>query len=722
MQLEPIDFEWSLSSVKLPPGVQVEFRVAAEDYRPNVGQSALARLIVVSAEQFERRLADRQAAILDQLVEALGLIRQSRGQIESIQVQLDRAGTMRTADVDQLRSARQNDRQATTILVDSEQSARAGVARLLEQFRDNRVENPVMQRRLSEMATQLDALETARLRPTDGALVAALALVETEPLDAPATVRRLAEAAEHQAASVAALEAMLGDLGLWDRFRRVRRDLADSLADELELTAQSEAAVAATLGKRPEDLTEQQRTDLARLAQRQRDLARSLEALQLRIEGLADDMRSSDRAAAESLDDAIGLARDRGVSAAMRRAADRLDENQAAMALDSQRSAADDLREMIDVAANRRDHRPEQASEGLRRAEKELEQARSAQEGLRKKMEAAEKESDPAERRRQLQRLAKRQREQQRRTEAIARQLRRLDARRAADRLAEGAKAMRSAADAAETGDKGADEALQAERRLEEAQADLAERRREAEAELLAQKFDDAKERIAGWIERQERLVGQTRDALKNNNGIALKEVAWAERLLHEETKQYLHELDDAEVLALALQQATEAMDRAAAPLESLDELGVDRGGSQSLEAQLEAIAALRQIVEALGGGGQAPDEAAAGDSSSNDGKAAAISEVKLLIAMQKEVNARTKEFDELRIKQGDLTEEQQARYDQLARRQGRVAELFKKLLQTSAAEQEPLEPLPDVLDEVERTDDGLIEPPRARDETEPNR
>jgi hypothetical protein len=77
------------------------------------------------------------------------------------------------------------------------------------------------------------------------------------------------------------------------------------------------------------------------------------------------------------------------------------------------------------------------------------------------------------------------------------------------------------------------------------------------------------------------------------------------------------------------------------------------------------------------------------------------LAEVKLLKSLQEEVNRRTAELDAARVRQGQLSATQLQEVEDLAREQGRLADLIIDL--SRAAEQKPEdhpETLPDLREE----------------------
>ena len=138
----------------------------------------------------------------------------------------------------------------------------------------------------------------------------------------------------------------------------VRRALERLVTEQRQLQSQTAAAQAQTQGKSPEELTEQQRADQERLAQRQEQLAdRALAAIN-ELERKADALQKADTAQAETMRDAALQARKAQVAEKQREAAEQIQQNQNAAAQENQEQAAKALEQAIaelDKQQKRRD-------------------------------------------------------------------------------------------------------------------------------------------------------------------------------------------------------------------------------------------------------------------------------------------------------------------------------------------------------------------------------
>ncbi len=73
-----VDYRLDLGPLKLQPGGHVVMHASAGDYQPAVTHSHFRRLTILTTDQLQDRLAERQAAILDELGRMLKLEHESR--------------------------------------------------------------------------------------------------------------------------------------------------------------------------------------------------------------------------------------------------------------------------------------------------------------------------------------------------------------------------------------------------------------------------------------------------------------------------------------------------------------------------------------------------------------------------------------------------------------------------------------------------------------------
>ncbi len=95
----------------MPPGSQVAFFATATDYHGQTAKSEPRRLIVVTPEELQQRIAGRQELILAELARVLKMQRDGRGQVTALEIRLGELRRLEPIDLDRLQAAELNQRQ-----------------------------------------------------------------------------------------------------------------------------------------------------------------------------------------------------------------------------------------------------------------------------------------------------------------------------------------------------------------------------------------------------------------------------------------------------------------------------------------------------------------------------------------------------------------------------------------------------------------------------------
>ncbi|NQT11422.1 MAG: hypothetical protein HQ582_01650 [Planctomycetes bacterium] len=717
--LVPPRYDWQLAKLGLQPGVQVTFHATATDYRPSSGESEPRRLTVITPQELTERIATRQGSILSELSRVLEMQTRSRGQVEDLEIRLGEVGRFGQLDLDHLRGAELNQRQVDQTLTSPSEGVPMHVLGLLADIENNKVDSPDVIRQMHALLDEIDRLKRQHLpiigRELTSTIKAAQVSLQDEPAGAerparepdPAMVDSLAGAGRRQDQVLASLGLMLDRLGQWDRYRRFHSLVSRLLRDQEELAGGTKELGARTLTKQVEDLVPQETADLKILARKQFDLARQLDNVQQGMEQAANGLRESNPLFAETVSDALYRARELDTSGQMRAAGGHIRQNQMGQAAGRQQQVIRDLREILDVLANRREHELGRLIKQLREAESELTEMAQRQEGLRKKIEAAEGMADEGQRRRELERLAGEQEELEQQAERMARRLERLLAESAGQTVARAAEKMRGAGQSARQGEcrAASGQAEEAKKDLDEARRQVARRRLEAEVELALEQMARLEETVQGAYRHEEKIIEETLrlDQLAQDQGrltraqnATLHDLARDQELLRKQTVDLAAKLVGANVFNLALSGAASDMGRAAAGLGRRDT------GPPTQRAEENALRRLGQLLEALKP--EEPDEEPDDDGSGQGGGKGAqrppgsglqtLVELKLLKLMQQEVNQRTQTLEAAFGQADSLTDEGRREYDQLGEEQGRLADLLWDLI----APQEGPEDTPDSL------------------------
>jgi hypothetical protein len=514
----------------------------------------------------------------------------------------------------------------------------------------------------------------------------------------------LDDVASGQEQVIAGLEQMLGELKQWDNYRSFAREITGLAREHEGIAAETKQLGQQTLTKDFKDLTPQQQADLKKLGHRQQDLARRLDIIQQRMEQMSGTLQQDDPLASGVLSDALHHARDQGLSSQLRQAGRNIADNQVGQATQRQQQIGEDLSEMLDILANRREHELSRLVKKLKEAEAELENLRQKQQGLRKRMKQAEQNPNEAERRRELERLTRQQRQLQEETERFARKLQRLQAQQAGNKAAGASRNMSQAGQQAEQGDAaGAEQAAQqAEQDLDEAQQELAQQRRAAERDLAMEQLAKIQDSLQGLHGQQQTVVDETirlqavlqkEQKLTRGQTIALRDLARQEAALDKETRQLASKLAEAQVFNLVLRSAADEMELAANLLSRQDL------SSATLAAEQRALKRFQQLLDAMkpspkkNGQGQEQQpgeqpEGQPGDQAPTDG-IPAVAQLKLLKILQEEVKLRTEELNQKLGNKVELTEAELREHAMLARQQGELADLILNLSKPSQPDPE---------------------------------
>ena len=144
----------------MKPGGHVTFYATATDYQPQTGKSEPRSLTIISAEELQNRLADREKLVLAELQRVLTMQRGCRAQLESLRAPFAQQRRIGQAEVDLFQALQHNQREVDRALTSRGEGVPMHVLALLADLENNRLSSDDIQQR---MAALLDQLE--RLRP-----------------------------------------------------------------------------------------------------------------------------------------------------------------------------------------------------------------------------------------------------------------------------------------------------------------------------------------------------------------------------------------------------------------------------------------------------------------------------------------------------------------------------------------------------------------------------
>ncbi len=723
---------WELKPLGLQPGTFVNLYATATDYAGQTRQSEARRLRIVAPAEFLERFNERQRALHAELRKLRDRQNDAAGQTEDVAKQLaaepkpderPAEAIARTLDLQRqvatgLGLDRANRRSSETSPPDAARDGvRGRVERMLDDLKQNRIDNQEVSSQLGEIQKQLQKLEESK-----SAEQAATELSDASRQELSTADRRkeageaLTRAKQKQDDVLGSLDAMLGNLARWEDYGKFHEELSRIEKDQQRVAAETQQHLQQRLTKKSEPAADAKTRD--DLANRQSGLARRFESLRRQM------TQAQSAENQETLKQALTAAERENPAGAMRAAGEELRNDRVGQAPQRQQEALDKLKQVMQALSAQNADQLARLVAKLREGEQELAKIREEQRGLKSKFRDAERIKDEAQRRQELERLARQQRDLQKKAEKLAEELKRLKAERSAGKTAKGSSKMSGAGEQAQQGDAAGacEQAEAAEKDLEEASRELARERRQAEADLareLAAKLEDD---LKASIARQERVVTETQrydaqartKALTRAELIGLLDLAREQETLEAEARAAAERFGSAPTFKAALDGAAEEMRRAAEKLRERDT------GTTTQRAEQTAVRRFQQLLSALKprpkkggqqeGGQQGGGEGGAGGGGGQQG-GASLAELVLIKLMQEEIAERTKELDAAK-QRGKLTSGEQEELHRLGREQGKLADLLLDLIGTTSSDDEG-ELLPDI---------KLDEQPEKRPTVEPKK
>ncbi|MBN2291114.1 MAG: hypothetical protein JXM70_01740, partial [Pirellulales bacterium] len=377
----------------------------------------------------------------------------------------------------------------------------------------------------------------------------------------------------------------------------------------------------------------------------------------------------------------------RRIAPRMRAVDDNLRRNRIGQAAGEEKRVIDDLQEVLNILANRREHELVRLVKRLHEAESELAELTRQQEKMAEKLEKPEDGNLP--------RLADEQKAIMEEARRLGRRLQRLLAQRAAEETDAAGKAMNKASQGAGKGDaktakKEAEEAKDA---LKRAAKELAQRRRQAEAELATEMMAGLVDALKALARRQDMAIEETgrleamqKSSIPLTPGqlASLGNLAREQAVLAEDTRVLADKTAGAGVFKLALSTASAKMEVAAERLRQrkTDEetIARQRDARRRLEQLLDALkSAQNEQKDSKGGGG------AGGKGGGAQGQGIKlVAQLKLFKMLQEEINKRTAELEKEYGGDKKPPDNVRREYQELAEEQRRLADLMMELLPTN--------------------------------------
>jgi hypothetical protein len=724
-QTESFRGDWDLQSIfGIQAGDVLSWYVEASDFKPQTGQTAAARLTIITPEEMQQRLVQRQASALSQLAEALNLQRETRTQVSSLEVQWSEVGQWRPRDRDLLHSAELHQRQLQALTGRTATGAATILADIQRDLEANRLKLPEMAGRCEEIVTALDGLEDRQFPLTATTFADLLREARQENARSAQTKQRLVDLGRQQEQIAQTLESLLGKLAEWDTFQRMRRDLAQLRDDQRALTASTQKLQAEVLTSDPD---QQQRADARQLGRQQSDLVRRFEKLQQRLSEFAQ-RPEVEQAAALKASSVAETASKLGIASKMRDAARADDDLKLGQSLQIQAEVDRALAELLDALAGRMDADSERSLQQLKDLAASLDTLEREQGKLADELEKQADQPNDA----QLQRLEDQQRKLEQKTGDLANNLEKNQAGEASQAAQNAAGSMNKAAGAAQQKKAGeaAQQARDAQQKLKEAKRNVNEQMAQRQADLLREQMARLEQHINGLVVRQEAAQREAERLLalkqKQSGNLtaaqtsSIGDLGLEQEGLAAETRALGEGPQLPSAFALQLEWTANDMSSAAAVLRNRT---LDASVTASQTAALDRLRMILEALEAASSAGnseqndspmedQPPMPPPADDAPPPD--IHDLAEVKLLRGMQAAINLKTAALEKQREADGSLPPAAARQLSALATEQGRVAELALKLVQSLGRpkrSQDDTEPGPAVSDEelLKQLDEALL-------------
>ncbi len=695
-----VEFSWDIARLDLPVGAQLTMAAEAADYHPGTGRTiGPRRITIITDDEFEKRLADRQAQIVRQLERALAIEQATREEVRRLEIQRQDLGALTSGNRNALQSAELNQRRIARMLVDEAEGIPPLISALLADVEMNRLPTSDMREAMERLALELERLSSGPLNIADSELTAARkateAVIDSDHLQSLSSALAAAGAAQDNV--IATLERLISELSEKADYHRFARLLSELRQDQIahEQSARAEIGIE-TLPLRLNELTRVQRAGLSRAAAGQQAIATRFDKIEQGMDRLAQQLADSDdNEAAEVLAEAVDLARRMAIGASMQETAHDLSENRVGRALASEMQIAADLQQVLDVL--RMDNGRESLVDKLRGAQDRLAARREQLAALRDEIAKTEAQATASDER-QLAELNGQQQKLGSQIDGLARQLDRLQAFDAGQSTRSAANRLDNRAPDQTEHPSPSQEIAKAEQDLEQAARQLDQRRQQAEDDLVLEMVRRFQAELTKLVQRQQRVVERTLelDKRRQPNGHfdeagakTVADLAAEERSLAEVLREHTELLFGLGAVRVSLEEAQRRLIAAADLLDSRET------GLTTQRAERRALARLEGMLDAFA---QTAAEASQNQNAQRGTAAAAVDEqpqrrptfelleVKMLRMLQVDLNERTRERRR-RVSGLDgpaaeaLRAELEREARELAAEQRRLAELVQNML-----------------------------------------
>jgi hypothetical protein len=523
---QPLALEgsWPLEELSLQPGQQWELQAIASDHAPadsataREGKSAVRVVTILSADDARQRLIADERTLSEQLDQLKSAVERDLAALREIRAgwragrQLDRASL-------EALSRMSDSAEAAARRIESPTGLRARLEAMGQAWEQNRLDEGETKSRLSNVenltqrVSEMQSRAATTLREmrrhvdlNSGTNAAGKDVITPSPDEAAAVDESLASAEARERESSQSLAAAAELMTQQAERADLEHAFERILSQQDELRTKTAEAGQDLLSKSPADLTPQNRSDVGRLAEQQRQIAEAFQGLAEAAGRPASD--PSDSSEASPLPPGLNAT---GVSELMRSAADSLDAFQLGAAIENQKTLEEMLRGLREQMQS--EHRDdEQLVKALEDAGRDLETLQQEQAEWRRAVSSLPQTSsaDP-ELREHLAELQKRQRDSSESAAEFAQRLQRT-APEAARHVDSAATEIDRSAELLEDNQSPAalERVRQAEEHLKQAADAIARRRQDVKEQRQFAAYEQARSAAAALAARQKSLREET--------------------------------------------------------------------------------------------------------------------------------------------------------------------------------------------------------------------
>ena len=341
------------------PGCRIVLQAEATDTGnsgpTHVGRSSRRILTVVTVAEKTAEFAELQVALLQKLVRLREAQTLNQEKTRALAATVESSGSPGPNDVAQLRTQRNDQRRIAAEITNNDQGVGGSVIGLGQDLKNSRIEDPLLERRLDSLKSELNELQDRFLPDVDDAYANAMKQLAdkrvTKETTGPA-LSALPQIANRQNAVLAAIERMHAVLAGWHNRNDLLREVQQLVAGQQSIYAVTSKLAQQTATRTADELTPVILTELASLADRQRQHAMSFEQFVTHLSQAVLADREERVARRGSLAQAADYVKEQTLSGQMRDAADSVKQNRIGQALTLQHTVLTELEAVKQLLEN----------------------------------------------------------------------------------------------------------------------------------------------------------------------------------------------------------------------------------------------------------------------------------------------------------------------------------------------------------------------------------